>query len=201
LPAPDGTPRPGLRERKKARTRAAIQTHALRLFREQGYDATTVEQICDAVEISESTFFRYFPSKAEVVLQDEYDPLLVAAFRERLAAHETPVRAVRGAFRDVFDRLSEAEVDEQRERTVLALAVPELRATMLDQFSQAIDMLAGAAAEETGRPRDDVAVRTFAGAVVGAAIAVMFALRDDPHASFVDLLDQAFEQLEKGLSL
>jgi AcrR family transcriptional regulator len=45
-----------LRERKKARTRAAIQSHALRLFRERGYDNTPVEMICEAAEVSETTF-------------------------------------------------------------------------------------------------------------------------------------------------
>src|SRR5580704_2257713 len=67
-----GQARPdGLRERKKARTRASIREHALRLFREQGYHATTVEKIAEAAEISPSTFFRYFPTKEDLVLQDE----------------------------------------------------------------------------------------------------------------------------------
>ena len=74
-------PRPSLRERKKAKTRAAIQEHALRLFMEQGYEQTTVEQIADAAEVSPSTFFRYFPTKEDVVMYDAFDPLMVEAFR------------------------------------------------------------------------------------------------------------------------
>ena len=77
----DGSrPAQGLRERKKAKTRAAVQRHALRLFKEQGYDNTTVEQIADAAEISPSTFFRYFPTKEDVVLYDAMDPILIAEF-------------------------------------------------------------------------------------------------------------------------
>lgn len=59
----DNRPPVGLRERKKAKTKAAIQQHALRLFRQQGYQATTVEQIAEAAEVSPSTFFRYFPPR------------------------------------------------------------------------------------------------------------------------------------------
>ena len=79
MPSQTERPRLGLRERKKAGTRAAIQRHALRLFREQGYEATTVGQIAGAADISESTFFRYFPTKEDVVRWDEFDPLLVEA--------------------------------------------------------------------------------------------------------------------------
>ena len=71
----------GLRERKKAKTRTAIQHVALRPFREQGCEATTIEQIAEAVEISPSTFFRYYGAKEDLVLTDDYDPLIIEACR------------------------------------------------------------------------------------------------------------------------
>jgi AcrR family transcriptional regulator len=48
----------------------------MRLFREQGWEETAVEQIAEAAEVSPSTFFRYFPTKEDVVLLDEYDDAL-----------------------------------------------------------------------------------------------------------------------------
>src|SRR5690348_5485874 len=91
---PEIQPAPGLRERKKAKTRAAIQRHALRLFREQGYEATTVNQIAEAAEISPSTFFRYFPTKEDVVLYDAVDPVAFAAF-EAQPRELSPIEALR----------------------------------------------------------------------------------------------------------
>src|ERR1044071_2839050 len=116
---------PGLRERKKQKTRWAIQEHAVRLFVQQGYDATTVEQIAEAAEVSPSTFFRYFPTKEDVVLIDDYDPLIVAAIRDQPAS--TPViEAVLQGMRDVFEQLTEEEWVSERRRQALFRVVPEL---------------------------------------------------------------------------
>jgi AcrR family transcriptional regulator len=200
LSALGSLPTAGLRERKKARTRAEIQTHAFRLFQEQGYDATTVQQIIEEAEVSESTFFRYFPTKADVVLLDDFDPLITEAFR-RQPPELSPVQALRGAFKSAFDELSAQEESEQQERMRIILSVPELRAGMLDQFASAMGLLAEELAERAGRDRDDIAVRALAGAVVGVAVAVMFVMVDDPTANLAALLDEAMAHLEAGLGL
>jgi AcrR family transcriptional regulator len=196
---PDDQPT-GLRERKKARTRAAIQSQALRLFREQGYDTTTVQQIIEEVEVSESTFFRYFATKADVVLLDDFDPVIVAAFREQ-PPELTVIQALRAAFARAFGKMTDDERAVQTDRMLLVLSVPELRAAMLDQFASAMSLLAEIIAERTGRARNDVSVRTFAGAVVGAAMAAMFAIADDPSSDIAATLDQSMECLEDGLQL
>jgi AcrR family transcriptional regulator len=59
----------GLRERKKQQTRLAIHEATFRLIEQQGLDATTIDQICAAAEVSSRTFFNYFPSKAAALLQ------------------------------------------------------------------------------------------------------------------------------------
>jgi AcrR family transcriptional regulator len=96
-------PGDGLRSRKKARTRLAIEDVALTLFAEQGYEATTIEQIAERAEISTTTFFRYFPSKADLVTcqQNAQLPVLRQAIVER-PAHENDLVAVRRAIQLVW---------------------------------------------------------------------------------------------------
>jgi AcrR family transcriptional regulator len=200
MPALSERPKPGLRERKKAKTRAAIQAHALRLFREHGYNATTIEQIIAAADVSESTLFRYFPTKEDLVLQDDYDPLILEALASQ-PSDVAPIPALRAALAVVFAGLSNRERAEQQERVALVLAVPDLRAKMLDQFLQTTRVLAEAIAQRADRRPDDFAVRTVAGAVIGALMAGLDAVADNPGADLGALVDEAMAHLASGLTL
>lgn len=199
LPRSD-QPTLSLRERKKAKTRAAIQRHALRLFRDQGYEATTVEQIAEAAEVSPSTFFRYFPTKEDVVLYDDLDPLFIAAF-EAQPAELSPIQALRGALHTVFDRLPADDMSQQWERGRLVVAVPELRMRMLDQLAATVQLVATMLAKRLGRRADEFAIRTYAGALVGVLMSALLTGIESPMADFVALMDASLAYLEAGLPL
>lgn len=190
----------GLRERKKARTRAAIQRHALRLFRERGYAATTVEQVAAAAEVAPSTVFRYFPTKEDLVVSDDYDPLFVAAFRAQ-PPELTPIQALRRAMRQVLEGLPPEEVAEQRERITLVMSEPTLRGASIGNLIETTRMLSAAIGERTGRDPDDPAVRAFTGAALGIMFDVMLRWTDDPGLPIPAALDDALACLEAGLPL
>jgi AcrR family transcriptional regulator len=190
----------GLRERKKVKTRTTIQQQALRLFREQGYEATTVSQIAEVAEVSESTFFRYFPTKEDILLWDEFDPMIIEVIRAQPAGVK-PIASLRGAIHDIFGRLSAEERETQRERIRLLLSIPPLRAVEADKFSGPIRLLTEVIAERSGRKPDDLAVRTLVGAVIGAGIAAMFSAVEKPNSDLLQLVDEALTQLEAGFPL
>ena len=92
----------GLRERKKARTREALHDAAMDLFSREGFDGTTVEEIADACEVSPRTFFRYFPTKEDVLFGDSEQRS--TALIETLAAQPldlAPLDAIHAAMRDI----------------------------------------------------------------------------------------------------
>ncbi|MEV7042627.1 TetR family transcriptional regulator [Amycolatopsis sp. NPDC051061] len=190
----------GLRERKKARTRAAIQRHALRLFREQGYSATTVDQIAAAAEISPSTFFRYFPTKEATVLYDAFDPLLIAATFAQ-PAELSPLAALRATVDIIREQVSGEEWKDERQRQMLVFREPELRSAIMDRFAEGIELLADMAAQRTGRSAGDFEVRNWAGAVVGVVMAAFLGAAADPEADTLVVLDRAVAHLEAGLPL
>jgi AcrR family transcriptional regulator len=192
----DTKPHTGLRERKKARTRASIREHALRLFRERGYDKTTVEDIAAAAEVSPSTFFRYFPTKEDVVLRDDLEERILDAF-ERQPASLTPVAAVRAAMREAIETFTPAEWEEMRQAAELNHTVPEIRARIMDELARTIDSMAEVLAWRTGRPADDLAVRTYVGAVFGVMLSVLSPSTYTPS----DMGKQQFTRIDEALAL
>jgi AcrR family transcriptional regulator len=194
---------PGLRERKKAKTRASIREHALRLFREQGYAATRVEQIAEAAEVSPATFYRYFPTKEDVVLQDDLDVLTLGAL-DAQPPGLSPVAAVRAAVADARAGFTEEERERFRQTTELTMAVPEIRARALDEFARTIDVTAAVLAKRSGREPDDIAVRALAGAVFGVIMATTLPVLErgqfDLDAIFASI-DASLAQLEAGFPL
>ncbi len=198
----------GLRERKKARTRAAIRQHALRLIREQGYYATTVEQIADAAEVSPATFFRYFPTKEDVVLQDDFDVISRGAL-DAQPPDLGPIAAFRAAAAQTYASLSPDDLARFRETIELTAIIPEIRARAIDEFVRTINQIADAIALRTGRRSDDFEVRTVAGALIGVIMSVTVpetsqTWQPEAMLDVADLfarIDRALAYLEHGLSL
>jgi AcrR family transcriptional regulator len=185
----------GLRERKKARTRAAIRQHAIRLFTEQGYAATTVEQIAEAAEVSPATFFRYFPTKEDVVLQDDID-IIALGEMEALPAELGPIEAFRVAATALWQRLTPEELATFAMTTRLTMSVPEIRARALDEFIRTADQISGAIARRTGAPPDAFETRNMAGAIIGV---IMTATMPWDVTDGADM-DTMFERIDAGLA-
>ncbi|MEU6366227.1 TetR family transcriptional regulator [Streptomyces sp. NPDC046931] len=162
------TTRPGLRERKKTKTRRLLRQEALRLFTEQGYDHTTVEQICDAVEVSPSTFFRYFPAKEDVVLSDDHDPPPQPPTTSRDPSE--PLKPLTDVVRATLFDLLEQRISQDREtmlaRLRLVSRVQPLRARMWQQQEARIASTAALLAERAGKDPNAYDVRVTAAVLI-----------------------------------
>lgn len=158
---------------KKERTRAALVAAATTLFRVQGYEATTVEQIAAGAGVTSRTFFRYFPTKDAVVFANadaRYD-----AFRVALAAgalDEAPLDGVRRAFRATV-----GEFAEHRQELVLQHRVIESAPALIAKERELDRRWETALARHLGsEAADPVAARRarlLAGAFMGAARALL----------------------------
>jgi len=157
----------GLRERKKLKTKEAIQREALRLFLEQGYAETTIEQIAAAADISPSTFFNYFPTKEDLVIYDRYDPIF-ESFLSALPPDEPLSRSLEHAL-TMFAKAIEADRETILVRARLGLEVPEVRARFWEELQKAQNLFAGILAKRTHRSASDFEIRVLALVLVTAS--------------------------------
>ena len=195
----------GLRERKKARTREAIEAAAFSLFAERGFASTTIADIAQAADIAPRTFFSYFPTKEDVVFAnfDELAESLDQHLRERDEA-QTTFEAMRAWLADVTDARDAQDASRDAVRLRLIRDNTVLAAHERQLLSRFESMIAAAIADELGDHPDDLRPRL----VAAAALAALRALRppgdddrDRPRtAEDLALLDQAFVFLRGGIA-
>ena len=185
----------GLRERKKLKTRETLRHEALRLFEEQGYPDTTVEQISAAAEVSPSTFFRYFTNKAAVLmLDDDVEPIIERFLRA--PPELSPIAAYRHAVLEVLGAKPATTVGSEDERQRLLYTLPEAAGALYTQYIKTIDSITTALAARLDRPGDTPELRTTAGAIVGVCMATVHGTPIEPVA-----IGRALDLLDAGLPL
>jgi AcrR family transcriptional regulator len=185
----------GRRERKNAQTRAALADAALRLFLEKGYDAVSVKEIADAVDISVPTVFNHVPDGKQALMFDdgaERRENLLAAVRGR-ADGQSVMAALREFIAGRGPFVADA-TPEFRRRTDLIMTTPALRGYTRKLWISCEEPLAAAIATEMGRPPDDLTARAVARYVLEIPEFVGDAA--DP----VDALHAVFDLLEYGVS-
>jgi AcrR family transcriptional regulator len=188
-----------LRERKRTRTRLMIQAEAMRLFAEKGYGDTTVDEIAFAAAISPRTFFRYFPTKEDVVIWDEYDP--VAADLVDARPDDEPLAAtLRAVVYESLGGVYRRDPDELLVRARLLTTVPELRARLRDEQRNGEKQMAALVAERRGLSEDELGLQVLM-SVFGSAINVALEVwvKDEGKSDLLTLLDQALDALAAGM--
>jgi AcrR family transcriptional regulator len=198
----------GRRERKKQRTREALIDAAFRLFQAQGFEATTVEEIADAVDVSSRTFFRYFASKEDVVLtvQEEQFHAVLTALRAR-PADEPVFSAMRHAAVEVARATENGQMglDPARAQCLLDMSSssPSVLARTLEHSQRKQADLTMLIAERMGvDPAVDMRPHVVAamGGCVFHAVADMVQYDPQPDTPLSEILDQAFAIIEGGVN-
>lgn len=192
---------PGLRDRKKQRTRQAIESVALRLFEEQGFEGTTIDQIAAAAEIAPRTFFHYYPSKEDVVLADYASRLdRIEAALKASTSDQAPWPALKRAFLNVASDY-ETEREGLLRRFRIIQDSPSVAARNLQIQAAWEAAVTEAVAGWLGTdPSKDIRPRLIAGAALAAMrVSLRRWLTDEGSSRLPDHIGYCFDLMETGL--
>lgn len=181
---------PDWRKRKKIATRDRIRASALRLFREQGYDATTVEQIAAAAGVSHMTFFRYFPTKEDVVLSDSYDPVIAALIAQTPATWPL-IQRIRTVLVQGLQQIYDTDRDALLAQNTLIVSTPVLRERLWASQMATQQLILEALGS---RPSFQTRV-IVAACLAAASTAILTWVENNGTPELPGLIDQAFETL------
>jgi AcrR family transcriptional regulator len=177
---------------KRERTRTRLLEAALELFVERGYEATTVAQIAARAGVTEMTFFRHFPSKESVLLDDPYDPLIAAAVAQQPTELAPLVRVARG-IRSAWRSMPFPATEDVRERVRVAAASPSLRAMMWRNSAATEVAIAGALTAV-----DPAVARIAAAAAMAALNTALLEWSIQDGGDLAPVIEAALDVLEQG---
>jgi AcrR family transcriptional regulator len=158
---------PGLRERKNARTRDAIERAAAELALEQGYDHTTVDQIAERADVAPRTIYVRYPTKEAIFFSESADR---ASFHEWIDGTDDDLVVRLGRFVQGRVAASQENAELQRLKMRAIWTDPYLRRTLRGKLEDAEQLICASLSTELGLPADDSGVRVFAGAITGLFI-------------------------------
>jgi AcrR family transcriptional regulator len=196
----------GLRERKKLETRETLVKVAVRLAVERGMENVTVDDIAAEAGVSARTFFNYFPSKEDAVLQPDPDPVaearVIADAFENAPKELTPVQALAKAWRPVAERL-DREAEDWLARISIIERDPALIARMFTAKDETERLMLDAITRRTGLDADGHFYPRLLLMVVGSAFHASTKRWHDLKGavSVIELFDEAIESVAGGLPL
>ncbi|QMU67657.1 TetR family transcriptional regulator [Streptacidiphilus sp. P02-A3a] len=190
----------GLRERKKLKTRRAIRAAAFRRFAAQGYEGTTVDQIAADADVSPSTFFRYFPTKEDLVITDDYDPIMEAELRSR-PTDESILESLLQAMVQPLRAVLANEREDLLLRARLLQGNPAVRARSHVEMNRTREMLLRVFAERTGGTPEDLGLRVQIAALQAVSgETVEYWAEHEGKDDLIQLLEQALGAIATGLT-
>lgn len=188
-------------ERRKDQTRLALTRSALRLFREQGYEATTVEEIAEAADYHRATFFRLFAGKSDVAFGDIADRLKDArrAFEDSVDA-EDPWATARDIIIGESTRFASSDPELQAAYVALWATDPGLQqrfSALMTEWERAVAQFF--ATRWGVDPNHDIECQTIGAAMIGVSRSSMLVAQATGQP-IRELLDAGYATLAAGLT-
>lgn len=190
-----------LRERKRLMAMRRIQSVALELFEAHGFDVVTVEQIAASADASPSSVYRWFGTKEQLVIWDEYDPTALVAIQAELE-HAAPLEAVRRVVQATVIAAFTADTERIMRRLRIAFTNPSVEAASALQTYEMATLIAHVLADRLDREVHSLDVQVFSHAFAGG---IFGALRHWHDSGFTTPITEVFEAplalLEEGAAL
>jgi len=157
---------PGLRERKKQRTRETIARAAHELFAERGYHATTLPDIAEAADVSTRTIFSYFPSKEDILFSDF--TVMKETLAQALAERPEGQDALETVRQFILSLHGAEKSDLDEELRVCIKSDETLRSHLRARIAQLEELIAPEIAKDLDAPANDVRPQVVAASLTAA---------------------------------